>query len=118
MSWIEEFGVEYAIPQQVLDLEKQGTLWDLSWHNDAMPSFYRWLRDPGDDDDGDAVILWIEHPDADQRETPEWPRFTVSRYGHNSRTFYDGDDVNAALTLVTEMTLEQLYAIDDDEDNQ
>ncbi len=38
-KWIEEFGIDYAIPAEILGLVERGVLRDRSWGNDAMPQF-------------------------------------------------------------------------------
>ena len=82
--WVREHGAEYDVPAAIYM-----TLDDQSWHNDACPSFgQRWPLVEGSDAE---VILWVEHPDTDQRETGSAARFCVQ---------YRGDDVDEADTLL------------------
>lgn len=93
--WVREFGAEYAVPAVVED-----ALPDMSWHNDACPSFGYYTSTP---DSERAVRLWVEHPDATKRETGEASkRYAVIVYGDNGDTFtgHEGDDVTEALRVV------------------
>lgn len=64
MGWIEEHGEDYEVPGQALH---DAHLTDLSWHNDASPSFGANITDPLTQDIHDLRV-WIEHPDPTQRE--------------------------------------------------
>ena len=62
MSYVTEFnewrGTDYQIPEEILNLEG---VEDLSWHNDACPSFGFYLEDPATKDNHELRI-WVEHP--------------------------------------------------------
>lgn len=70
-GWVREFGVEYDVPDAI---RKAEGIEDKSWHNDACPSFGRYLQDG---DDTHEVSIWVEHPDPDQRDTGA-ARFAVT----------------------------------------
>jgi hypothetical protein len=72
--WEQEFGAEYAIPQEILDLHAADKLFDYSWHNDIRPSF-------GRNNEKGEVRLWVDHPDPKEREVgPDGKRFSVVFY--------------------------------------
>ncbi len=71
MSWTEEFSSDYTPPAELLRLVSQGLADDMSWHNDAAPSFGLLFPD-------ETVLRIMAHPEnPDEREFPEWPRFMV-----------------------------------------
>jgi hypothetical protein len=87
--YLSEFGPAYEVPDAIVD-----TLEDLSWHNDVCPSF------GVEDNDGNGVRLWVEHPDVDQRESAFGSRYVVTET-HECETqepAYAGDDLAAALS--------------------
>lgn len=78
-GWRAEFGADYAVPPEV----SAAGLIDVSWHNDACPSFIR-PEDEADfiDGHGQCVArLWVEHPDPDQREYRATKRYSVTIEG-------------------------------------
>lgn len=88
MTWIKEFGTEFDVPSIVSE-----RLIDVSWHNDVSPSFVR----PGDEDNEDAIRLWVEHPDPNRREyIGSSVRFIVGG-AQDGGIYYEGEDVNAAI---------------------
>ncbi len=92
-SWTSEFGIEYAVPGEVLDLP--GAV-DTSWHNDVAPSFSRWTGEPGE---SARITIWSDHPALDRREFDAHPRFNVVFYPANSeepRDILGTDNVVAA----------------------
>lgn len=96
-SWETEFGLEFEVPKQVLDLVERGLLVDTSWHNDAAPTFA--LPDGAD---GKYAALWVDHPVSAQREFPEWKRFRVchgpcSSERGQGRPDFETDDVDEAI---------------------
>jgi hypothetical protein len=50
--WLKEFGEDFAVPSDM-----PAGFEDVSWHNDACPSFH--LRDG-------SLKLWVDHPDPEQ----------------------------------------------------
>ena len=72
MSYQSAFGDSFAVPAEVTD-----TLTDISYRNDIAPSFtLQALMERFPDDD--KVRLWVDHPDAAEREYPENPRYFVT----------------------------------------
>lgn len=95
LHWRSEFSDAYAVPRKVELLVLDGKLEDTSWHNDAAPSFEREVG-------GWDVRLWVEHPDADQREVAG-KRFLVCASPHGEcepcHELLETDDLDQALTL-------------------
>ena len=89
----------YTVPQEILALVTSGELIDLSWHNDASPSYGVVLLDEVN------VCIWVDHVERKAREVLD-KRFFVSSYNHehvNLHPFNDGqilstDDVAEAIT--------------------
>jgi hypothetical protein len=77
-GWEGEFGDRFEIPGFIRFLVKVGILEDLSWHNDASPSF-GFIDDSRDRE----LRLWVSHPMADLREASD-KRFGISWGGINS----------------------------------
>jgi hypothetical protein len=99
-NYLEEFGTEWAVPAAVTSYP---AIIDISWHNDVSPSFTLPQHAlPMDDGDCPLVRLWVNHPDATLREFPSG-RFTVTS---DLNTFYDGDDVTAALAALAAAKVE------------
>ena len=95
MPWEREFGAEYAVPEEILRHVRTGALRDLSWHNDACPSFGVPRADGTE-----RARVWVEHPVPNDREDPRDPRFIVCIYdegGDALGAIYLGDDVDLAL---------------------
>ena len=88
--WICEFGTDYAVPSVISD-----RLVDVSWHNDVSPSFVL----AGDEDNENAIRLWVEHPDPEMREySGSSVRFIVGGAPKGEPVFYyEGEDAQAAL---------------------
>lgn len=57
-QWMEEFDAQFEVHPIITALFN-----DISWHNDVSPSF---CLDNGND--GEDFRLWVDHPDATQRE--------------------------------------------------
>lgn len=101
MSWITEHGSEYAVPSEITKAEG---LVDLSWHNDACPSF------GVDEYPDDSLRIWVEMPDPIDRESESDGRFVVNyvHYGTDPAPLpdasdgcseiYNGNDAHDALT--------------------
>jgi hypothetical protein len=58
-------------PDFVLDVEIPAGFIDNSWHNNAMPCWYRELAD------NQVVVLWIDYADTALRDHPLNARFVV-----------------------------------------
>lgn len=97
-NWKYEHGPEYDVPAAILEAAP-----DMSWHNDACPSF-----GVTDDEARITVCIWVEHPDKDQRETGSEHRFSVTLYteteDHDAK--YEGDDVDEAIRVYQELVRE------------
>lgn len=95
-TWRDEFGEEFAVPQEVVEMVDDGRLTDESWHNDACPSFTARRAD------GKQVRLWVDHPDPQMREMgSEWPRFGLQvedSYGENVESIWGSDDLQEVLS--------------------
>jgi hypothetical protein len=94
-SWDSEFGAEYEVPNEILNLVSKGYANDMSWHNDVSPSF-------GKEVQLDKFLrLWIDHKDPYSREL-SGKRFSVTLDDEegNAYTIDDGttDDVNEAVS--------------------
>jgi hypothetical protein len=85
-------------------------LTDVSWHNDACPSFTRKGWDKGELD----IRLWVDYEDkmlsdfADLKREA-YRRFFVTRHDWNDlnqdqETLYHGDDANEAIRVLLEAT--------------
>ena len=100
MSWVYEFGAEYAVPQCILDAHAEGKLVDASWHNDVSPSFAR--------TECCSTRLWVEHPDPAQREYgEEWKRFNVSTgYGES---LWEGEDAAEGIAVLMGLSEQALH---------
>lgn len=64
MGWIQEHGPDYEVPGLIDFMVSEGVIEDISWHNDAAPSFV--VEDPKREERG--VCLWVGHPVLSQRE--------------------------------------------------
>ena len=96
MTWQQEFGADFDVPEIIRQLCRLGVLVDTSWHNDICPSFAL-----NDGNDGQLLGLWCDHPATKEREMPEWPRFRVcdgpSVDPEHTKDHLATDDVMAAL---------------------
>jgi hypothetical protein len=77
---------------------------DQSWHNDSCPTFINAAQ---------TLRVWIEHPDADKRETPGQNRYAVEKDDFNPDTYvpsfnpniiHEGSDWRAVLACIAENT--------------
>jgi hypothetical protein len=77
--WVREFGKAYRVPSSILRLVSDGVLQDESWHNNACPSFSASVPTFSDPAHSAVLTLWVEHPNAYQREMGEtFPRFCIN----------------------------------------
>lgn len=87
-DWRQEFGEGYEVPDEIA---KSAELVDLSWHNDASPSFC--LREHASDEDAVPSRIWAEHPDPALREAEGGARFvTTVGWRDEVHVLYAGDD--------------------------
>lgn len=98
MTWVTEFGAQYAVPAAILD---EPGLADVSWHNDACPAF-------GKNEHDYDYVIWVEHPDPAERELDDG-RFTVST-ANGETVLFAGDDVDAALAVYRDATRSEQQA--------
>lgn len=70
----------YEVPPELLEFVNVGYLRDISWHNDASPSF---ALTPDD-----SAVLWIEHQNPAQREIGG-ARFVVALYDEDHNWLSD-----------------------------
>lgn len=92
---IREF-TDYS-PQDVPPIPNSWT--DVSWHNDACPSFIAAERD------GAQLQVWVDYADPAKRECGEdLPRYRAYWYDHDTgdvkKEIIESDDWNAVLTAV------------------
>lgn len=100
-GWKDEFGAEYAVPAALDAMVEAGTLADQSWHNDVAPSFTLVEHEHDGDlwDDG-LPRLWVNHPDRENREYENAPRFLVTGAEVEDEALYEGEDLDAALAAL------------------
>jgi hypothetical protein len=93
-SWLKEFGQEYDVPREILDLINKGLADDHSWHNDMSPSFGK--ETPISEDEARQILIWVNHPDPAQREDQRMKRFSVWD-SYTQDELANTDDVNEAV---------------------
>lgn len=84
-TWRNQFPADVAVPEEIQALVKSGMIADISWGNDAMPSFSFQGYEP------DFVFrdsqpvkpnpyrLWVNYPEQERREVGGGePRFSIS----------------------------------------
>lgn len=86
------------------EISRHPDLVDISWHNDAMPSFVRREAfDPNGDLPEGFVRLWVDYEDPARSEFSDWPgrhRYAVCVDG--AEPIYEGEDMGAALKALLE----------------
>lgn len=84
---------DIEMPEAILELVKDGTLKDMSWHNDVAPSF-----EVGDG----SIVLWVDHQDPSKRELAPCKRFAL--YGDDdfdeSELLFETDDPKELLAYI------------------
>jgi len=114
IMWIREHGRDYRVPDEVTELVMSGHLLDHSYHNDTCPKFA--LAKSYDEYNEAAVYLFVEHPEADKRES-DTPRFTISYSNHGDgvyETFLEIDSFVKVLEWIgkhKDFTAEQFAGI-------
>ena len=96
MSWDREFPPEYKPPPEILRLVGQGWAEDYSWHNDLAPSFG--LAFP----DETLIRIWSHPEDPEDRENPEWERYSVDLMNDPTNvyeTYVITNDVEEAVSV-------------------
>lgn len=71
-QWRKEFPADYAVPAEIERLVRFGYVDDVSWHNDAMPSFDHW-----NPVSRTGFKVWVDHVNPAERENDGWTRFAV-----------------------------------------
>ena len=69
--WKQEFGADFAVPEEILGLLSDGLIRDVSCRDDGCPSFQVWGED--------GHRLWVDHPVPSQRDFPDDERFRIHR---------------------------------------
>ncbi len=97
-TWTNQFGADYAVPDEIT---KHPLLRDVSWGNDASPSFQVTFA-------GAGIRLTSDHPEPVNRET-KGGRFMVTEWAPDAEDpqcfgdwvadLYEGDDVNQAIRI-------------------
>jgi hypothetical protein len=102
MSW-RKFLPEYDVPPLVERLVQSRVLLDKTRKQDIVPHFEAHLAD------GSELVLWVDHPDPDQRALPDGPRYGLERYakGRLPKTLFESDDLEETL-LALKGILEEL----------
>jgi hypothetical protein len=92
MSW-KRWLPEYEVPKKVENLVTAGVLKDKTWRGDIVPHFEAILSD------GSELVLWVDHPEQDERSAPEGPRYGLEKYqkGQLPVTLYESNDLDEAL---------------------
>src|SRR3990172_4376574 len=76
MSWQREFSTRYAVPGWFTKY-----FVDESYHNDVAPSFSygkdKAIDPARPDDPGHWIVVWVDHPDVDEREDNDYPRYSI-----------------------------------------
>lgn len=98
-NWINQFGLGYQVPVEVTNLVEKGLLEDCSWVNSTSPNFVHC-----------GMELWVEHPDAHQRQRwldceTETSRYLVQVFPDNDGlrehvTLYEGGSIIMALAAM------------------
>lgn len=105
-NWTSEHGIDYAVPNEMVDIVDTTILHDLtvvldtSWKNDVCPSFSR-FKDANENDE--RVVLWSEHSDPDKRESHGPHRFAVVWVHGNDihNELFTSDNAEAAVAVFT-----------------
>jgi hypothetical protein len=98
MGFAEEFGHQYEVPRILPFLMGKGILQDMSWHNDAAPSFG--LRGEEKGEHSLEVRLWVDHILKTHREVGG-RRYTVTVMEDDDQTFSKStDDLEEALLIL------------------
>lgn len=88
-TYQNQFDMKYFnLPQEILDLK----LPDISWGNDAGPSW----EIAGNDGEDSFITLMVFEEKPEDREDPEFKRYTVYT---NNMAIYMGDDTEEVIQL-------------------
>ena len=93
---LTEFPAFGPLPATVAKLVADGVLADQSWHRDGCPSFVK-AADAGKPID-EIKTLWVDWPNAADRETPVTKRFHVQYPSANY--FLSTDDEAEAVAML------------------
>ena len=91
MAWTNEFSADYAVPQEIINLEKHGLANDISWGNDICPSFTN-----------DIYTVWVQHPNPAERELDSDKRFYVYDTTDQQNLIWKGDNVDTVISYFME----------------
>lgn len=87
MRW-EEFYPDARVPRHIIQLVKDGVLFDSSSHETSCPSFSAKLKS------GKVVTLKVSNPDLSKRDTRCLTRFTLllgRDFGHGQEIYFTND---------------------------
>ncbi len=95
-DWKTQFPTEfYSVPSEIEELVSAGRLIDISWGNDAAPSFAL----PGTEHAYSTVRLWVWEEKPEHRESGHDKRFSI--YDHvEKREVLETDDVALAVATI------------------
>ena len=97
-TWLNEFGPDYEIPSEILNLEG---IEDLSWHNDEMPSFGLIRTVDGHLQD---IRIWVGYPNPERCHYRSG-RYFVALFRDDWQEMDDrylGDDMHEAIRAFME----------------
>jgi hypothetical protein len=86
---------KYKVPKKLEDLVASGVLEDRTHKHDVTPHFET-------EAPAGTVVLWVDHPERDQRYFPAGPRYMVDlhRPGHLPETLVESDHLDDVLEVV------------------
>jgi len=94
-NWIKEFGPDYDVPKEILNLVAKGLVDDFSSRDDLTPSFGKEKVD--EEGNIKQVNIWVNHPNPNKREDLSENRFVVINEDHV--ILGNTDDVNQAIKV-------------------
>lgn len=70
-----------------------GIMRDKTWKHDLVPHFEAHLKD------GSELVMWVDHPDAEERALPNGARYGLERYakGKLPETLFETNSLEEAL---------------------
>jgi hypothetical protein len=102
MTWVDEFGADWAVPDEIAKAEG---IDDLSWHNDVAPTFGKYVAEHGQPC-AHVLRIWVDHVDPNEsgwgERPPSVPRYWIS---------YESDDPVDGIDTVD--TMDDVWAGDD-----
>jgi hypothetical protein len=104
-TWQSEFGEGYNPGPEVLEALARYGYEDESWHNDASPRFMKKLPSLPTTSGERILVLWVDHPDKDQREV-QGKRYTfvIEDSDDEKVVLYEAEDMGAAARFIHTIT--------------